>query len=154
MENKVQNDSQYEDEIDLMELFGVLWAGRVKIIAITTLFAFVSVIYALSLPNQYKATTLLAPAQLDSSDLTSALGQFGGLASLAGVNVGNDSSESKTAQEIMQSWSFIEGFITENNISVEVYAAQKWNRESDELQIDSAIPVPSSSITLLRERTV
>ena len=136
MENNVQNDTQYDDEIDLRELFGVLWAGSRKIIAITAVFAFVSVIYALSVPNQYKAITLLAPAQSDSSDLTEALGQMGGLASLAGVSVGSESSEAKTAQEIMQSWSFIEGFIAENNIAVEVYAAQEWSRGSNELQIN------------------
>lgn len=136
MENNVQNDTQYDDEIDLRELFGVLWAGSRKIIAITAVFAFVSVIYALSVPNQYKAITLLAPAQSDSSDLTGAFGQMGGLASLAGVSIGSESSEAKTAQEIMQSWSFIEGFIAENNIAVEVYAAQEWSRGSNELQID------------------
>ena len=52
MQNDVQNDTQYDDEIDLRELFGVLWAGKIKIIAITAVFAVASVIYALSVPNQ------------------------------------------------------------------------------------------------------
>ena len=69
---------RYDEEIDLRELFGVLWAGSRKILVITAVFAFVSVIYALSVPNQYKAITLLAPAQHDSSDLTGAFGQMGG----------------------------------------------------------------------------
>ena len=141
MENNVQNDTQYDDEIDLRELFGVLLAGSRKIIAITAVFAFVSVIYALSVPNQYKAITLLAPAQHDSSDLTGAFGQMGGLASLAGVSIGSESSEAKTAQEIMQSWSFIEGFIAENNIAVEVYAAEEWSQVSDKLQINDNLSV-------------
>ena len=140
MQNNVQNDTQYDDEIDLRELFGVLWAGSRKIIAITAVFAFVSVIYALSVSNQYKATVLLAPAQSDSSDLSGALGQLGGLASLAGVDIGGgDSSEAQMAQEIMKSWSFIDVFIAENNISVEVYAAEGWSRGSNELQIDDDI---------------
>ena len=140
MQNNIQNDTQYDDEIDLRELFGVLWAGSRKIIAITAVFAFVSVIYALSVSNQYKATVLLAPAQSDSSDLTGALGQLGGLASLAGVDIGGgDSSEAQMAQEIMKSWSFIDVFIAENNISVEVYAAEGWSRGSNELQIDDDI---------------
>ena len=140
MENNIQNDTQYDDEIDLRELFGVLWAGSRKIIAITAVFAFVSVIYALSLSDQYKATVLLAPAQSDSSDLSGALGQLGGLASLAGVDIGSgDSSEAQMAQEIMKSWSFIDVFIAENNISVEVYAAEGWSRGSNELQIDDDI---------------
>lgn len=140
MQNNVQNDTQYDDEIDLRELFGVLWAGSRKIIAITAVFAFVSVIYALSLSDQFKATVLLAPAQSDSSDLSGALGQLGGLASLAGVDIGGgDSSEAQMAQEIMKSWSFIDVFIAENNISVEVYAAEGWSRGSNELQIDDDI---------------
>ena len=140
MQNNIQNDTQYDDEIDLRELFGVLWAGSRKIIAITAVFAFVSVIYALSLSDQYKATVLLAPAQSDSADLTGALGQLGGLASLAGVDIGGgDSSEAQMAQEIMKSWSFIDVFIAENNISVEVYAAEGWSRGSNELQIDDDI---------------
>ena len=140
MQNNIQNDTQYDDEIDLRELFGALWAGSRKIIAITAVFAFVSVIYALSLSDQYKATVLLAPAQSDSSDLSGALGQLGGLASLAGVDIGGgESSESQMAQEIMKSWSFIDVFIAENNISVEVYAAEGWSRGSNELQIDDDI---------------
>lgn len=138
MENNVQNDVQYDDEIDLQELFSALWAGSRKIIAITAVFSFVSIIYALSLPNQYKATVILAPAQSDSSDLSGALGQLGGLASLAGVNVGGgESTESQIAQEIMKSWSFIEGFIAEKNIAVEVYAAEGWSSESNQLKIDN-----------------
>lgn len=140
MQNNVQNDTQYDDDIDLRELFGALWAGSRKIIAITAVFAFVSVIYALSLSDQYKATVLLAPAQSDSSDLSGALGQLGGLASLAGVSIGGgESSEAQMAQEIMKSWSFIDVFIAENNISVEVYAAEGWSRGSNELQIDDDI---------------
>ena len=140
MQNNIQNDTQYDDEIDLRELFGVLWAGSRKIIAITAVFAFVSFIYALSVSNQYKATVLLAPAQSDSSDLSGALGRLGGLASWAGVDIGSgDSSEAQMAQEIMKSWSFIDVFIAENNISVEVYAAEGWSRGSNELQIDDDI---------------
>lgn len=137
MENKIhKSDTQYDDEIDLRELFSVLLSGIRKIIAITTIFALASAIYAFSLPNQYKATTLLAPAQSGGSDLSGSLRQLNGLASLAGVSMGGaESTEAQIAQEIMQSWSFIEGFIAENNIAVEIYAVEGWNRESNELQI-------------------
>ena len=138
MQNDVQNDSQYDDEIDLRELFGVLWAGKVKIIAITAMFVVASVIYALSVPNQYKATALLAPAQSDGGGLSGALGQLGGLASLAGVSLGGgESGEAQIAQEIMKSWSYIEGFIADNNIAVEVYAAESWSKGSNTLQINN-----------------
>ena len=137
MENNTQISDQYDDEIDLRELFGVLWAGKVKIIAIIAIFAVASVIYALSVPNQYKATALLAPAQSSGGGLSGALGQLGGLASLAGVSIGvGESSEAQIAQEIMKSWSFIDGFITDNDLAVEVFAAEGWSKGSNKLKIN------------------
>jgi uncharacterized protein involved in exopolysaccharide biosynthesis len=133
-----QSLNQYDDEIDLRELFGVLWAGKIKIIAITVVFAVASVIYALSVPNQYKATALLAPAKSDGGGLSGALGQMGGLASLAGISLGGgESGEAQIAQEIMKSWSYIEGFIADNDLAVEVFAAEGWSKGSNELQIDA-----------------
>ena len=144
--------NQYDDEIDLRELFGVLWAGKIKIVAITAVFAIASVIYALSVPNQYKATALLSPAQSSGGGLSGALGQLGGLAAMAGVSLGGgESSEAQVAQEIMKSWSFIEGFIQSNNLAVEVYAAEGWNKGSNELQIDSDIYDVSKSQWLVKD---
>ena len=123
-----------DEEIDLRELFRVIWSGKITIIVITAVFAISSVFYALSIPNQYKATALLAPAQSDGGGLSSDLGRLGGLASLAGVSMGGGvSSESDMAQEIMKSWSFIESFIADNDLAVEVYAAEGWNQGSNEL---------------------
>jgi LPS O-antigen subunit length determinant protein (WzzB/FepE family) len=137
VQNDVQNDPQYDDEIDLGELFGVLWAGKIKIIAITAVFAVASIIYALSVPNQYKATALLAPAQSSDGGLSGALGQLGGLASLAGVSIdGGESSEVQIAQEIMKSWSYIEGFIADNDLAVELAAVQGWSKGSNTLKIN------------------
>ena len=141
-----QMPNQYDDEIDLRELFGVLWAGKIKIIAITAVFALASVVYALSVPNQYKATALLSPAQSSGGGLSGALGQLGGLASLAGVSIGGGgSSEAQVAQEIMKSWNFIEGFIKSNDLAVEIYAAEGWSKSSNSLQINSDLYDESDS---------
>ena len=141
-----QVPNQYDDEIDLRELFGVLWAGRLKILVITAVFALASVVYALSVPNQYKATALLSPAQSSGGGLSGALGQLGGLASLAGVSIGGGgSSEAQVAQEIMKSWNFIEGFIKSNDLAVEIYAAEGWSRSSNSLQINSDLYDESDS---------
>ena len=142
MDNNVlsQPQANYDDEIDLRELFGVLWAGKIKIIAITAVLSVASVIYALSVPNQYKATALLAPAQSSGGGLSGALGQLGGLASLAGVSIGGgESSEAQIAQEIMKSWNFIESFIADNDLAVEVFAAEGWSKGSNELHIDDEL---------------
>ena len=127
----------YDDEIDLKELFSVLWAAKKLILGITSIFAVVSVIYALSLPNQYKASALLAPAQQQSGGLSGALADFGGLAALAGVNIGgNDGGEAQIAQEIFVSWGFIEKFIQQNNLAVEVFAADGWDEQRNQISID------------------
>ena len=140
LDNNSSGAHQYDDEIDLKELFGVLWTGKILIVAITAVFAIGSVLVALSIPNQYKATALLAPAQADGGGLSSALGQLGGLASLAGVSIGEgSSSESQIAQEIMKSWSFVESFIADNDLEVEVYAAKGWSKSSGELKIDDDV---------------
>jgi len=136
-----QSPDQYDDEIDLRELFGVLWAGKIKIIAITAVFAVASINYAMSVPNQYKATALLAPAKSDGGGLSGALGQIGGLASLAGISLGGggESGEAQIAQEIMKSWSYIEGFIDDNDLAVELAAVQGWSKGSNELQINNSV---------------
>ena len=141
----------YGDEIDLRELFAVLRVGKNKILAITAVFALVSVIYALSVPNQYKATALLAPAQSESGGLSGALGELGGLASLAGVNLNmGGGGDAQIAIEIMQSWSFVETFIANNDLSVEVFAADGWSRSSNQLQINDALYDVSSKTWLVK----
>ena len=138
--NALMNDQYDDDEIALRELFMVLWAGKIKIVAITAVFAVASVIYALSVPNQYKATALLAPAQSSGGGLSGALGQLGGLASLAGVSIGGgEGSEAQIAQEIMKSWNFIEAFIADNDLAVELFAAEGWRKGSNELKINDDV---------------
>ena len=140
MQNEQNIAEHYDDEIDLRELFSVLWNGKKLIIGITAIFALVSVFYALSIPNQYRATALVSPAQGSGGGLSGALGQLGGLASLAGVSIGGgESSEAQVAQEIMRSRGFIEEFISENNLAVEVFAAEGWDMGSNQLELDSDI---------------
>ena len=135
-----QSLGRYDNKIDLREMFSILWAGKIKIIAITVVFAVASVIYALSMPDQYKATALLAPAKSDGGGLSGALGQMGGLASLAGISLGgSESGEAQIAQEIMKSWSYIEGFIADNDLAVELAAVQGWSKGSNELQINDGV---------------
>lgn len=126
-----------DDEIDLMELWRALLQGKWVIIGITVLFAVASVFYALSLPNMYKSTAVLAPAQSSSSSLAGLAGQFGGLASLAGVSFGSSgSNKTAEAMEILESWAFIDEFIQENGIAPQVYAVKGWHPDSGELIYD------------------
>lgn len=145
------NDSQFpqttnDDEIDLRELFAVIWQGKWIIIAITAVFAISSVIFAIMQPNIYKSEALLAPATEEQSGGLSALaGQFGGLASMAGINLGSGGlDKTKMAIEVMNSRGFTTQFIQKHNILPELMAVEKWNMEHDSLIYDKEIYLPET----------
>ena len=61
--------------------------------------------------------------------MSSALSGYSGLASMAGFSLGSSTQrdESLIAMEIMQSQAFIENFVRDNEILVEVLATKGWN---------------------------
>lgn len=128
-----------DDEIDLRELFAVIWQGKWIIIAVTAVFAVASVFYALSLPNIYKSEALLAPAAEQKSAGLS--GQLGGLAALAGVSLGSGAGVDKTALaiQIIQSREFVSRFIQKHDILIPLFATKSWQSDTNELIIDSEI---------------
>ncbi|WP_287797142.1 Wzz/FepE/Etk N-terminal domain-containing protein [Idiomarina sp.] len=119
-----------DDEIDLRELFGILWSGKWWIIAITFVFAVGSVFYSLSLPDIYKAEATLAPTEEASGGgLSKMTGQLGGLASLAGVDLGGNNADKTTiALEILKSRAFIKSFVEKYDVLPELMALEEWNR--------------------------
>ncbi|CAM3031970.1 Wzz/FepE/Etk N-terminal domain-containing protein [Vibrio mytili] len=134
------------DEIDLRELFAAIWKGKWIIIATTFVFAVGSVLYALSLPNIYKADALLAPAESSNGGgLAKMAGQLGGLAALAGVNLGGgESSQTDLAVQVMKSRQFVDAFINKHDLLVPVMAAKDWDLTSNQLILDEEIYDPSS----------
>ncbi len=126
------------DEIDLKELFSAIWAGKWIIIATTFLFSVAAVFYALSLPNIYKSEVTLAPAG-ESGGLNIS-GQLGGLAALAGVNLGGKGGDKTAlALEILKSREFLGRFIEENDLYIPIMAAKGWDRSTNKLIIDPEI---------------
>lgn len=135
----MQNPNIADDEIDLRELFAVIWQGKWLIIAITALFAVASVVYAINQPNIYKSEALLAPAEQEGSGgLAGLAGQFGGLASLAGVNLGGGSSnKAQLAIEVLKSRQFTSDFIQKHNILPDLMAAKTWDMQTNTVVYDS-----------------
>jgi len=142
-----------DHEIDLAELWHAIWSGKLLITAISALFAISSVIYAVKQPNIYQATTLLAPAseQGGASGLSKMAGQFSGLASLAGINLGGGGTD-KTglALEVLKSRLFLENFIEEHKLLPALMAANNWDASSDALIFNDEI-YDSETNTWLRD---
>ncbi len=136
--------SSRSDEIDLRELFTVLWQGKWWILGITFLFAVAGVFYALSLPNMYKSEGVYAPAQKDNGAGGMA-GQLGGLASLAGVSLGGgESNDIDQAMVLITSWPFLEGVINKHDLKPLIMGVKGWNRESGELIWDEEVYDPEA----------
>ena len=135
--NNSQSDI-HDDEIDLLELIKVLWDEKIKIVAITAVAAFISVIYALTQPNIYYADALLAPAGDEGGGGMSRLaGQFGGLASLAGVSLPDDGvNKSELGLEVLKSRKFVREFVERHKITPQLMAVDYWDPETRELKLE------------------
>ena len=127
-----------DDEIDLKELFMVLWSGKWLISAITGLAAAISVAVALSLPNIYTASALLAPAESSGGGLSGLMKQYGGLASLAGVSLpsGQEGGRAQLGMQLMKSRAFIGDFVARRDILPELMAVESWDAGSGEIAFD------------------
>lgn len=153
MDNDTMGLAAYDDEIDLRELFSVLWEGKLSIVFVTALSAVISVSIALYLPNKYMSEALLAP-RVDGGaggSLSQLASQYGGLASLAGINIGGLGEGGKTAIaiEMLKSREFFGEYLYDQ-VLVDLIAAEGWDRVSNELTLDPSI-FDGASKTWVRE---
>lgn len=127
------NPDDLDDEIDLRELFNkVLYAKKIVII-ITTLVAILSIIYSIYLPNIYRSSAVLAPSQ-ESDSLAGAMQNLGGLAGLAGINLGLDSgSVVDKAIEVMVSRQFFIDSILPKIYLPDLMADPRWDPNTNKL---------------------
>ncbi|MCG7566505.1 Wzz/FepE/Etk N-terminal domain-containing protein [Pseudoalteromonas sp. CnMc7-15] len=134
--NKVNSD-----EIKLRDLAVILWDHKVFIVLFTAVCSIAAVAYAISKPNVYTAHGLYMPKSEGSTGSLSKLaGQFGGLASLAGVSLGSGSSDkTEVALELIESRAFLQSVIDKYELLPELLAVQGWDREADTLIYDAEL---------------
>jgi len=145
------NEHPNDDEIDLRELFYILWRGKWIIVSLTAFASIVGVIYSLSLPNIYISKAKLVPVNSNNS-ISGALGSYSGLAGLAGIRLpsGGDEGNSAKAIQKISSLSFFK-----NNILTEIYlpdlmAYKSWDSKTNTAAFDENI-YDASSNTWVRE---
>ena len=97
-----------KDELDLWDLFRTLWRDKWILLAVVGLFTAGAITYSLLAPEWYRAEVLLAPAEERSTPPL--IGQFSGLAALAGVSIGSDAAE---AVAFLRSREFASSFVEE-----------------------------------------
>lgn len=143
--------SRGDEEIDLRVVFATLWAGKWFILAVTLVFATAGIAYALYKPNIYQSSVLLAPANEEGA-LTSISGQLGGLASLAGINIGSGSSnQTVIAKEVLQSRAFLTDFVKRHNLEIPLLGTLGWSETSKSWIYDRDVYDPDADQWLADE---
>ena len=95
--------------------------------------------YALSKPDIYQSSVLLAPTQ-DEGGARGLSGQLGGLASLAGISLGGGGANQTTmAKAVLQSRAFLAGFIHRHNLSIPLMATKAWDMENEKWVINREV---------------
>lgn len=101
--------------LNAADLIRILWAGRWIIIISVAVLAVLAIIYSLSARPLYRADVVLAPAS--EEPMPSSLGALGGLASLAGINIGAAGNKSIEAIAILKSRDFARDFIESQKLT-------------------------------------
>ena len=133
-----QLNNNYDDEIDLRELFHVLWDKIFYIGAITSIFSLISIIYTLMLPNIYQSQAVMMPME-DNQGMSGMLGQYSGMASLAGISLPSESgSKAQEAIARIQSFEFFSNSFLPHIKLENLMAVKKWNQASNTLTYDAS----------------
>ncbi len=129
-------------EVSLSSIPQLVWRYKIFIICFTAFFSGLMVAYAISKPNVYTVQGLYMPKGAEEGgSLAKLAGQFGGLASMAGINLGGGGGADKTALalEIIKSRSFIESFIAKHDLLVPLMAAKNWDLATDTLILNEKL---------------
>ena len=129
------------DDVDIYQMVKILFRNILPIISITSFFAIVSVIYALSLPNIYQSSALLYPSESDDSAMSQLTQRYGSLASLAGVSLPPSETVSKANITINKLYSreFLGHLLTFDGVTEKLYATKKFNTNNGEIIFDPEI---------------
>lgn len=135
-----QSDNQfnknYQDEIDLSELLETLWSRKLTIGIITSLFIFFAILISLMMPNIYKSSATMMPVEA-SSTMSGMLGQYSGMASLAGISLPSETgTKAQEAIARIQSFEFFSNYFLPNISLEDILAVKKWDSNSNTLIYD------------------
>lgn len=126
-------------QLSLSELIIELWKQKLMVILVTAVFAIASVFGALSLPNIYQSSVLLAPRSADN-DMRSIGAELGGLAALTGLTAGSGNTEEvNLALQTLTSRAFVKHFIETQDMLVPLIAIDSWSDTTGEITIDPVL---------------
>jgi uncharacterized protein involved in exopolysaccharide biosynthesis len=147
-QHKEEYSNYYDEDLNLMDLFNILWQGKKIIFLVVAISSIFSVAFALILPNKYQSSVLLAP--IEGGSMSNTLSQYSSVASLAGISLPKESNKADIGFEVLQSKQFIKDFIFSNDILIPLMASYKWDWTNQQLMIDQDL-YDSSTKNWVRE---
>jgi uncharacterized protein involved in exopolysaccharide biosynthesis len=147
MENNL-NVSYSDQDINVRELIGVIWAQKSLIILITLFSGIGSVIYSLSLENEYTSQTMLTLAgqEVQASSMGGSSGQFGGLASLAGISVGGTSNKAALAIKTIESRDFLKHLLQFDGVLSNLIGIKEYNKATKEVTYHDGFSAETTAV--------
>lgn len=121
-------------ELDLRTLFILVWRRKFLVVLIVVSTVGAALLASLFMTPVYRAATIAVPAEIDSSGLGSigsALTQLGGLASLAGIDVGSSGSNIEESLAVLRSRQFTEAFIEEEGLLPVLFGEHRFGSGKD-----------------------
>jgi uncharacterized protein involved in exopolysaccharide biosynthesis len=112
------------DDLSLIELWRLARRNRILISAITGICAIAATIYSLTATPMYRAEVVVTETREGGLGgvAASLAGQFGGIASLAGLDLGSGDTAGRKAQAVLKSRNLAEEFIKRNGLTAELTA--------------------------------
>ena len=130
-----------DEEIDLRVLISVLYKEKRLIIIAVIVSSLIAVFASLMLPNIYKSEALLAYSASTSGSQISGSSGIGGLASLAGINIGGlDQAARKNliTIETLKSRKFFSDYLYEK-VLLYLMATDSWDANNNNIILDPDI---------------
>lgn len=147
---KELDDNNY---VDISFVLKKLFEKKLLIGFITSFFSIAAITFSLFLPNKYSSSaTLVLSSQLDSA--ASSLSQdFGGLASLAGIDVSDSGKkDEELGMEIIKSRSFFQNLVSFDGVMEQIMAAESYDFESKKTIFDKKKFIEKDSIWIRKPK--
>lgn len=137
--DKVEIKNLHGNEIDLKDLFKILWNKKKIIIAVTAISAILSIAYSLSIQNIYTSKSLLLPSQPNDS-LSSKISGLSSFTGFAGFSLPDEQvSKSQEGIERIKSFEFFSKFFLPNIKVEDLLASQKWDASNNKIFYDKKL---------------
>lgn len=117
-------DNGQSRQLSLLDIARFLWRNKLILTASILFFAISAIVLAFTLRPTYRSVVVFSPTENSSVGLGPLGGDLGGLAALAGINIGSGGKKSDEALAFLRSRAFTAGFIQRHELMPVLFARQ------------------------------